>query len=99
MQRVAHAGVMATWGGTGAHSFVVHRCSRMPLGFIQYPRRCRSHKSIASAWFTASIACIASGKLTAWAASLRSTLGAACGHRRLTTRSSGPRSAAAYFGR
>jgi hypothetical protein len=38
-------------------------------------------------------------RFTAQVSSLRSPARPACWHRRLTTQSSGPRSAAAYFGR
>src|SRR6185312_9500982 len=83
MQRIAQASTRATSVGIGA---VVARaaCGKV-LG--------------ASFNVAANFAFNAFAKFKAQASSLRSPARSTCGHRRLTTQSSGPRSAAAYFGR
>ena len=99
MQRAARTSVTAIAGGAGAFGFAVLPSRRVGFGLAKRLRRRRSHKSVAPANSTASIRRVAFATFTAWAASLCSTACATCVHRRLTTRSSGPRSAAAYLGR
>jgi hypothetical protein len=94
MECVARASVMATSGGTGALGFFVHHRNRTVYGFTTFPRRCRSHKSMASSRVPASTRRFAFATLSARASLLRSASGPACGHRRLTTQSSGRRPAA-----
>jgi len=99
MQRAARTSVTAIAGGAGAFGFAVLPSRRVAFGFAKRLRRRRSHKSIASANPAASIGRFAFATFTAWAASLRSAVRATCGHRRLTTHSSGRAARAAKFGR
>ena len=94
VQGVARISFTATVGGAGAFGFMRPPSRRVALGFARRLRRRRSHKSVASLSFAASIRRIAFATFTAWAASLRSPARLSWWHRRLTTRSSGRRSIA-----
>jgi len=89
VQCVARISVTAIADGVGAFGFARPPGLWADSSFVERSRRRRSHKSIASANLTASIGRVAFATFTAWAASLRSTVCATCGHRRLTTHSSG----------
>jgi hypothetical protein len=67
-------------------------------GIGKHPRRRRSQRAFASGNVITRTGRSAFAALLA-RVSLRWVASPACGHRRLTTRSSGPRSAAAYLGR
>jgi hypothetical protein len=101
MQRNARTNINAAWGGAGAFGVASLPGNLIVCGFGKCSRRRRSYKSVASAIFTVSVERVAFATFTARALLLRRAARPACGHRRLTTRSSGrakkPR--AAYLGR
>lgn len=109
MQRNARTNINAAWGGAGAFGVPSLPGNLIARGFGKHLRRRRSHKSGASGNFTAGVECVAFATFTAQALLLCRVVWPACGHRRLTTQSSGRRSnacvlanfaaGAAYFGR
>jgi hypothetical protein len=94
----ARTNINAAWGGAGASGVARLLGNLIVCGFGKHLRRRRSQRAFASGNVIARTGRAAFATLAA-RVSFRWVVRPACGHRRLTTRSSGPRSAAAYLGR